>query len=149
LVKLLLYKCIIKPIWTYGIQLWGCTKPSNTKIIQTLQSKFLRSVTKAPWYVSIFTIHNDLQIQFVIEEIYRLSTSYHQSILGHSNRLVVEISNPPNVRRRLTYHNPQMIKIKTITIPLQGLSRVSSVDDFSTQDTYLEQIYLLLHIIES
>jgi hypothetical protein len=23
------------------------------------------------------------------------------------------------------------------------------VDDFSTQDTYLEQIYLLLHIIES
>jgi hypothetical protein len=27
--------------------------------------------------------------------------------------------------------------------------RVSSVDDFSTQDTYLEQIYLLLHIIES
>jgi hypothetical protein len=23
--KLLLYKCLIKPIWTYGIQLWGCT----------------------------------------------------------------------------------------------------------------------------
>jgi hypothetical protein len=23
------------------------------------------------------------------------------------------------------------------------------VDDFSTQDTYIEQIYLLLHIIES
>jgi hypothetical protein len=23
------------------------------------------------------------------------------------------------------------------------------VDDFSTEDTYLEQIYLLLHIIES
>jgi hypothetical protein len=32
---------------------------------------------------------------------------------------------------------------------LKDLSRVSSVDDFSTQDTYLEQIYLLLHIIES
>jgi hypothetical protein len=34
-----LYKCIIKPIWTCGIQLWGCTKPSNTKIIQRLKSK--------------------------------------------------------------------------------------------------------------
>jgi hypothetical protein len=99
--KLLLYKCIIKPIWTYGIQLWSCTKPSNTKIIQRLQSKFLRSVTRAPWYVSNFTIHNDLQIPFVIEEIHRLSTNYHQSILGHNNRLVVEISNPPTVRRRL------------------------------------------------
>jgi hypothetical protein len=96
--KLLLYKCIIKPIWTYGIQLWGNNK---IKIIQRLQSKFLRSVTKAPWYVSNFTIHNDLQIQFVIEEIHRLSTSYHQSILGHNNRLTVEISNPPTVRRRL------------------------------------------------
>jgi hypothetical protein len=42
-------------------------------------------------------------------------------------------------------HNQQMKKIKTITIPLQGLS----VDDFSTQDTHSEQIYLLLHIIES
>jgi hypothetical protein len=42
----------------------------------------------------------------------------------------------------MTYHNPQMTKIKTITIPLQGLS-----DDFSTQDTYLQQIYLVLHII--
>jgi hypothetical protein len=31
--KFLLYKFIIKPIWTYGIQLWGCTKPSNAKII--------------------------------------------------------------------------------------------------------------------
>jgi hypothetical protein len=27
--KLLLYKCIMKPLWAYGIQLWGCTKPSN------------------------------------------------------------------------------------------------------------------------
>jgi len=35
--KLLLYKAIIKPIWTYGIQLWGCTKPSNSQIIQRVQ----------------------------------------------------------------------------------------------------------------
>jgi hypothetical protein len=40
-------------------------------------------------------------IPFIIEEIHRLSTIYHQSILGHNNRLAVEISNPPTVRRRL------------------------------------------------
>jgi hypothetical protein len=94
---LLLYKCIIKPIRTYGIQPWGCTNPSNTKIIRRLRSKFLRSVTKERCYDSIFTIHNELQIQFGIEEIHRVSTLYHRSILGHSNRLV-EISNPANVR---------------------------------------------------
>jgi hypothetical protein len=45
--KLLLYKAILKPIWTYGIQLWGCTKPSNTKIIR-VQSKILRMAFNAP-----------------------------------------------------------------------------------------------------
>jgi hypothetical protein len=55
----------------------------------------------SPWYVSNFTIHNDQEIPFIIEEIHRLSTIYHQNILGHNNRLIVEISNPPNVRGRL------------------------------------------------
>jgi hypothetical protein len=31
--KLMLYKQILKPVWTYGIQLWGHTKQSNTDII--------------------------------------------------------------------------------------------------------------------
>jgi hypothetical protein len=32
--KLLIYKQILKPVWTYSIQFWGCTKPSNIHIIQ-------------------------------------------------------------------------------------------------------------------
>ncbi|VVC35240.1 Reverse transcriptase domain [Cinara cedri] len=32
--KRLLYVAIIKPIWTYGIQLWGCASKSNIDIIQ-------------------------------------------------------------------------------------------------------------------
>jgi hypothetical protein len=71
------------------------------KIIQRFQSKILRLVTNAPWYVSKFTFHNDLKIPFVIEEIHRFSTLYHQSVLRHNNRLVAENSNPPNARRRL------------------------------------------------
>jgi hypothetical protein len=74
--KTLIYKYILKPIWTYGIQLWGCAKPSNTKIlvIQRLQSNVLRTLTNAPWYVSNFTLHNYLQIPFIIEEVKRYST---------------------------------------------------------------------------
>jgi hypothetical protein len=49
-----------------GIQLWGCAKPSNTKRIQRLQSNVLRAITKAPWYVSNYTLHNDLQIPFIL-----------------------------------------------------------------------------------
>ena len=37
--KLLLYKQTLKPFWTYGIQMWGCTKQSNIDIIQQFQNK--------------------------------------------------------------------------------------------------------------
>jgi hypothetical protein len=49
--KLLLYKQILKTIWTYGIQLWGCTKQSNIDIIQRFQNKVLWKVVSARWYV--------------------------------------------------------------------------------------------------
>lgn len=121
--KLLLYKCILKPIWTYGIQLWGCTKPSNTKIIQRLQSKVLRLVTNAPWYVSNVTLHNDLQISFVKDEIHRFSTLYYKNILSHENSLIdAELINQPNVTRRLRRQWPcdlqQPEEEETITIPV-------------------------------
>ena len=35
--KLLVYKAVIKPIWTYGIELWGCASKSNIAIIQRTQ----------------------------------------------------------------------------------------------------------------
>jgi len=69
--KLLIYKAILKPIWSYGVQLWGCAKPSNTKIIQRVQSKILRMVFNTPWYISNKTLHEDSGTPFVEDEIKR------------------------------------------------------------------------------
>jgi hypothetical protein len=60
-----IYKHILKPIWTCGIELWGCSKPPNTKILQSFQSKTLRMISGAPWYVSNQTLHEDLKIPFI------------------------------------------------------------------------------------
>ncbi|GBP43992.1 Probable RNA-directed DNA polymerase from transposon X-element [Eumeta japonica] len=46
--KLILYKAILKPVWTYGIQLWGTASHSNVEIVQRFQNKMLRMVTNAP-----------------------------------------------------------------------------------------------------
>jgi hypothetical protein len=46
--KLTIYKAILKPVWTYGVELWGCSKSSNTKILQIYQSEALRMITDAP-----------------------------------------------------------------------------------------------------
>jgi hypothetical protein len=49
--KLLLYKTILKPIWIHGIQLWGTASTSNIEILERFQSKVLRIIVDAPWYV--------------------------------------------------------------------------------------------------
>ncbi|VVC28850.1 Reverse transcriptase domain [Cinara cedri] len=43
----LLYASIVKPIWIYGIQLWGCASKSNIGIIQRCQSIALRTIVAA------------------------------------------------------------------------------------------------------
>jgi hypothetical protein len=50
--KLLAYKAVLKPIWTYGLQLWGTASASNIEILERFQSKALRMITEAPWYVT-------------------------------------------------------------------------------------------------
>jgi hypothetical protein len=60
--KLLIYKTIITPIWTYGLELWGCASKSNLSVIQKSQSKILKMIVDAPWYVSNATLHADLGI---------------------------------------------------------------------------------------
>ena len=42
--KLLLYKQVLRPIWTYGIQLWRCAEKSNIELIQYYQNRVLRSI---------------------------------------------------------------------------------------------------------
>jgi hypothetical protein len=73
--KLLIYsyKQILKPVWTYGIQRWGCTKPSNIDIIQQFQNKVLRSMVNAPWYIRNNDLHRDLLVDAVTSEIQRFA----------------------------------------------------------------------------
>jgi hypothetical protein len=41
----------------------------NTKIIQMIQSKTLRLILNPPWYVSNKTLHEDLGVPYVEDEI--------------------------------------------------------------------------------
>jgi hypothetical protein len=71
--KLLLYKSILKPIWTYGIQIWGTASTSNIEILEHFQSKALRLLVDAPWYVPNHRIRRDLHLPSVKDEICCLS----------------------------------------------------------------------------
>lgn len=43
-----LYNCVLKPIWTYGSELWGNASKSNSDIVQRAQSGILRIITGFP-----------------------------------------------------------------------------------------------------
>lgn len=97
--KITIYKSILRPVWTYGIELWGCSKPSNTKILQTFQSKTLRMIANAPWYVSNQTLHNDLDIPYVCDIIKHHSAKYESRSDGHENTLINDLFNSTTTRR--------------------------------------------------
>jgi hypothetical protein len=72
--KLLLYKAVLKPIWTYAIQLCGTASNSNIEILQSFQSKTLQSILNSPWYINNHRIHEELQMSTMLSEIKRLNT---------------------------------------------------------------------------
>jgi hypothetical protein len=37
--KLIVYKQVLQPVWSYGIQRWGCASDSNIQVIQRFQNK--------------------------------------------------------------------------------------------------------------
>jgi hypothetical protein len=67
---------ILKPIWTYGIQLWDTASTFNKKILGHFQSKALRMRVGAPWYVPNTVVRRDLQTPTVKAEIRRYSSQY-------------------------------------------------------------------------
>jgi hypothetical protein len=87
-------------IWSYGLQLWGCAKPSTINLIQRFQSKTLKAIIDAPWYVSSLTLHTDLKIPFVKNEIPRIAERYKKQTANNDNKLIDELyANGPVTRR--------------------------------------------------
>jgi len=102
--KVLVHKVAIKPIWTYGVELWGCASNSSIAILQRCQSKILRSMADAPRYVSNSTLHNDLGIPFIKDVLQERSTKHHDRLEIHPNALLqpfLEKQNNRSLKRRL------------------------------------------------
>jgi hypothetical protein len=103
--KLLIYKTVIKPIWTYSIELWGCASKTNIAIIQRAKPKIFQSITNVPWYVSNLTLHKYLKTPYVTETIRENSTKYYNRLENHSNQLL-QLLLQPHENHRLNRNWP-------------------------------------------
>ena len=104
--KLILYKQILKPVWTYSIQLWGCTKQSNIDIIQRFQNKALRNIVSAPWYIRNNDLHRDLEVDAVSREIQRFAQKHEERLHHHEKAEAIQLLDNMGIVRRLQRKNP-------------------------------------------
>lgn len=104
--KLLVYKQILQPVWTYGSQLWGCASKSNIEIIQRFQNRVLRNVVDAPWYTRNSDLHRDLEIDTVTQTISKFASSHERRLLHHENIEAIQLLDNSNLLRRLKRTKP-------------------------------------------
>jgi hypothetical protein len=54
------------------------------EILQPLQSKILRSILNAPWFINNHRIHEDLQMNTALSEMKKWNTRYLRKLENHS-----------------------------------------------------------------
>src|SRR5215471_14420327 len=104
--KILIYKTVLKPVWTYGIELWGCASKPNIAVIQRYQSKLLRTMVNAPWYVSNHILHTDLRIPYVRTVFQERIAKHRTTVTSHPNPLLEPLLRPTfnrRLKRRWTF----------------------------------------------
>jgi len=104
--KMLLYNQVLKPIWVYGIQLWGCAAQCHIDSIQRFQNKVLRNAVNAPWYIRNNDLHKDLGIPMVHEVIEQMALKHQSKLTVHINEEATQLLNTTNLTRRLKRKKP-------------------------------------------
>jgi hypothetical protein len=72
---------------------------SNVEIVERFQSKVLRLIVDAPWYVPNTIIRHDLHMPTVKEEIRHYSSHYSHRLSAYPNDLILPLLEPPDLRR--------------------------------------------------
>jgi hypothetical protein len=103
--KLILYKQVIRPVWSYGIHLWGCASDSNIQVIQLFQNKVLKCTVNALWYFRNSDFHRDLGIEKVTDIITEFVKSHEKRLQDHINIEASRFLNV-NITGRLKRNKP-------------------------------------------
>jgi hypothetical protein len=109
--KLVLYTQMLKPVWTYDIQVWGCTAQSTIAVIQCFQNKVLRDILNAPWYVRNVDLHRDLNMEMVMAAIRRFARKHEARLHQHVNVEVIQLLDNSALVRRLKRTKPLRVGV--------------------------------------
>lgn len=94
------YNQLRKPVRTYGIELWGCTRPKNL-CQNTKPNRELRDIVNTPWYSRNDAIGRELKIETVEAEIKCSARKHDVRLHHHINVKATQLLKNSNLRRRL------------------------------------------------
>ena len=112
---------------TYGIQLWGTASNSNIDILKKFQSKVLRIITNAPWYVPNVVIKHDLQVPSVRQEVRTFRVTYHAR-LRSSQRPSYVITSTTTSQSQAQAVLPRRPSYSFLTHPLRTPQQPQSIN---------------------
>jgi len=81
--------------------MWGTASNSSLEILERFQSKVLRIITDAAWYIPNTIIKRDLQIPTVEKEARKYSANYRKRLDAHPNNLANALFKEQLGNRRL------------------------------------------------
>jgi hypothetical protein len=103
---------LVNVFFGWRVMFWHIT-PSKIEIQERFESKDLRMIVDAPWYVPNTVIRRDLQTPTVKEEIRSYNSQYSARLSAHPNALIVNYIELPD-NRRLRRHLPNDLPTRFI-----------------------------------
>ena len=102
--KILLYKTIIRPILTYGSNVWHKTSATQKHRMQIYQNKILRTITNSNRYTNMRRLHQQINVQKIEEFIDDKADKFYRNTILRNN-LTRDIAS-------IRHNNDQIIKHK-------------------------------------
>lgn len=101
--KVLLYKCIIRAILTFGIPTWFTCAPCYRRAVQRSQNKALKLIVDAPRYTRTQVLHNDLRVETIDQFAAKIINAYFAKVDTSPNPAIYgsHFSSRPNDRFKL------------------------------------------------
>ena len=112
-----LYNSVLKPIWPYVAPVWGSATKSNIEILQRPQNTILRVL----WYFRYDQLHQETNIEPVIDAIKTLTRNYENRPQVHPNVEALEPLTDPQCAD--SNGNTSLKYLYTISIFVESILR--------------------------
>lgn len=89
--KLLIYKCIVRPVFMYGSPVWSNCANSHIKKVQIYQNKNLKTIFNLPWRYPTDELHYKSETEHISQFIRRINEHFIISCQTSANPVINQL----------------------------------------------------------